>query len=163
VRILTNSLAGTDEVSVHSGYARRRKDLLRAGVQLLEIKPSAAPILQRGEEIGKHSTAGLHARLRRRPHTEIFVGSFNFDPALGQAEHRDGLVIESASLPAAVAVLDERLPCAGLPGDAGARRVARLARRPRRDADDEARTSWAGGSRSGSSPGCRSNGCSETA
>jgi putative cardiolipin synthase len=62
VRILTNSLAGTDEVSVHSGYARRRKDLLRAGVELFEIKPSAAPILQRGQEVGKHSTAGLHAK-----------------------------------------------------------------------------------------------------
>ena len=31
VRVLTNSLAATDEDSVHTGYANHRKALLRAG------------------------------------------------------------------------------------------------------------------------------------
>ena len=41
VRILTNSLAASDAKSVHSGYAKRRRDLLQAGVRLYEIKPTA--------------------------------------------------------------------------------------------------------------------------
>ena len=41
VRILTNSLAASDEKSVHSGYAKRRRELLQAGVRLYEIKPTA--------------------------------------------------------------------------------------------------------------------------
>jgi putative cardiolipin synthase len=98
VRILTNSLAGTDEVSVHSGYARRRIDLLRAGVQLFEIKPSAAQIQQRAEEIGKHSTAGLHAKTFAVDRRAVFVGSFNFDPRSAKLNTEMGLVIDSASL-----------------------------------------------------------------
>jgi putative cardiolipin synthase len=38
---LTNSLAASDEKSVHSGYAKRRRELLQAGVRLYEIKPTA--------------------------------------------------------------------------------------------------------------------------
>ena len=98
VRILTNSLAGTDEVSVHAGYERRRKDLLRAGVELYEIKPSAAPILQRGEEIGKHSAAGLHAKTFAVDRAKAFVGSFNFDPRSAKLNTEMGLVIDSPTL-----------------------------------------------------------------
>ena len=98
VRILTNSLASTDEVSVHSGYARRRKDLLSAGVHLFEMKPSAAPILKRGEEIGKHSTAGLHAKTFAVDRRRVFVGSFNFDPRSAKLNTEMGVIIDSASL-----------------------------------------------------------------
>ena len=135
VRILTNSLAGTDEVSVHSGYARRRKDLLSAGVQLFEIKPSAAPILKRGEEIGKHSTAGLHAKTFAVDRRRVFVGSFNFDPRSAKLNTEMGVIIDSASLAERLSTLPgQRLAGAGLPGHARRQRLARLARRPGRDA-----------------------------
>jgi putative cardiolipin synthase len=111
VRILTNSLAGTDEVSVHSGYARRRKDLLRAGVELFEIKPSAAPILQRGEEVGKHSAAGLHAKTFAVDRKKAFVGSFNFDPRSAKLNTEMGLVIDSARLAESLSArLDDASP-----------------------------------------------------
>lgn len=41
IRILTNSLAATDVVAVHAGYARWRRPLLEAGVTLHEYKPAA--------------------------------------------------------------------------------------------------------------------------
>ena len=41
VRVLTNSLEATDVAAVHSGYARRRADLLAGGVELFEMKPAA--------------------------------------------------------------------------------------------------------------------------
>ncbi len=163
VRILTNSLAGTDEVSVHSGYARRRKDLLQAGVQLFEIKPTAAPILKRGEEIGKHSTAGLHAKTFAVDQRRMFVGSFNFDPRSAKLNTEMGLVIDSAVAGrAAVEDAGQRLAGAGLPGHARRQRLAPLARRPRRDAGRRARDQL-GPADEGprSSRGCRSSGCSD--
>ena len=42
VRVLTNSLEATDVAAVHSGYARRRADLLAGGVELFESAPPAA-------------------------------------------------------------------------------------------------------------------------
>src|SRR5207342_1385734 len=40
VKILTNSLAANDVASVHGGYSRHRKGLLKGGVQLWELKPA---------------------------------------------------------------------------------------------------------------------------
>jgi len=99
VRVLTNSLAATDETSVHSGYARRRKPLLRAGVELYEIKVGAATIKARAEEIGKqHSKAGLHAKTFAVDQRSVFVGSFNFDPRSAKLNTEMGLVIDSVPL-----------------------------------------------------------------
>ncbi|HSC63029.1 MAG TPA: phospholipase D-like domain-containing protein, partial [Caldimonas sp.] len=98
VRVLTNSLAANDETSVHSGYARRRKELLRAGVELYEIKPAAAPIQARAAEIGKHSKAGLHAKTFAVDRRSIFVGSFNFDPRSAKLNTEMGMVIDSVPL-----------------------------------------------------------------
>ena len=98
VQVLTNSLAANDETSVHSGYARRRKALLRAGVELYEIKSAAATIKARAAEIDKHSKAGLHAKTFAVDRRSIFVGSFNFDPRSAKLNTEMGLVIDSVPL-----------------------------------------------------------------
>ena len=49
VVVITNSLASTDGVPVHSKYQLYRKPLLEAGVELYEIKPTA------GAEHGRRS------------------------------------------------------------------------------------------------------------
>ena len=38
ITVLTNSLEATDVAAVHAGYAKRRKDLLAAGVRRFEMK-----------------------------------------------------------------------------------------------------------------------------
>lgn len=43
VRVLTNSLASNDAVAAHAGYARYRKDLIRMGVELHELRGVALP------------------------------------------------------------------------------------------------------------------------
>jgi putative cardiolipin synthase len=49
VSILTNALEATDVAAVHAGYAKHREALLRAGVDLWELKRSAgAPPRKRG-------------------------------------------------------------------------------------------------------------------
>ena len=86
VRILTNSLAASDEKSVHAGYAKRRQDLLRAGVQLYELKPTAAKESREDKGgIGTSSSSALARENFRRgpqPHLRRLI---QLRPALGAA------------------------------------------------------------------------------
>jgi putative cardiolipin synthase len=98
VRVLTNSLASTDVKSVHAGYIKHRKELLRAGVQLVELKPDASTIERRAGKIGRGSKAGLHAKTYTVDGRAIFVGSFNLDPRSTELNTEMGLVIDSAQM-----------------------------------------------------------------
>jgi putative cardiolipin synthase len=99
VRILTNSLASTDVVPVHAGYAKRRRDLLDAGVQLFELKSSAArDDPSEKAKFGISSSSSLHAKTFAIDRARIFVGSFNFDPRSARLNTEMGLVIESPIL-----------------------------------------------------------------
>jgi putative cardiolipin synthase len=99
VRILTNSLAASDVGAVHAGYAKRRVDLLRAGVQLFELKPTAGRESSEAESsYGSSSSAGLHAKTFAVDRGRIFVGSFNFDPRSARLNTEMGLVIDSPKL-----------------------------------------------------------------
>lgn len=99
VRMLTNALEATNMVPVHAGYAKRRKDLLRAGVGLFELRaqaggPSDMDILG---PIGS-SGSNLHAKTFAVDGTRIFVGSFNFDPRSATLNTEMGLLIKSAKM-----------------------------------------------------------------
>lgn len=99
VRVLTNSLAATDEKSVHAGYAKRRLDLLQAGVQLYELKPTAAKESRETKgKSGGTSSAALHAKTFAVDRNRIFVGSFNFDQRSALLNTEMGLVIDSPAL-----------------------------------------------------------------
>jgi putative cardiolipin synthase len=112
VRVMTNSLAATDEKSVHAGYVKRREALLRAGVELLELKPEGMPVRSKESDIGS-SKAGLHAKTYAVDRREIFVGSFNFDPRSARLNTELGVVFESAVLATRLAtVIDGAYPAA---------------------------------------------------
>jgi cardiolipin synthase C len=98
VRVLTNSLAATDEASVHTGYARYRKRLLEGGVQLFEFRPDSATIRQHAHQIGSSAQAGLHAKSFAVDRKTIFVGSFNLDPRSARLNTEMGLLIDSPSM-----------------------------------------------------------------
>src|SRR5690606_19617225 len=81
VRILTNALEATDVALVHSGYAKRRKELLEAGIRLYELRREAAtPIDEDKHKIFGSSGSSLHAKTFSVDRSHVFVGSFNFDP-----------------------------------------------------------------------------------
>ena len=99
VRILTNSLASSEASVVHAGYAKRREDLLRAGVQLYEIKSTAArEAREEKTRFGSSSSSGLHAKTFAVDRSRIFVGSFNFDQRSARLNTEMGLVIDSPTL-----------------------------------------------------------------
>lgn len=101
VRVLTNSLAANDVALVHSGYARYRKPLLQAGVQLFELRN-----LSEGTPTGSRlrrsltgsSASSLHAKTFAVDGETLFVGSANFDPRSVHINTELGFVIESPEL-----------------------------------------------------------------
>lgn len=112
VRVLTNSLAATDVAPVHAGYAKRRCDLLRAGVRLYELKPSARPYEKEMKSVGGSGSAvQLHAKTSAVDGERIFVGSFNFDQRSALLNTEMGMVIESPALARRLALaLNTELP-----------------------------------------------------
>jgi cardiolipin synthase C len=99
VRVLTNSLGATDVVPVHAGYAKRRCDLLRAGVRLYELKPLGdAASASEKSKTGFHSSGHLHAKTASFDRERVFVGSFNFDLRSALLNTEMGLVIDSPLL-----------------------------------------------------------------
>jgi cardiolipin synthase C len=104
VRVLTNSLAASDESVVHAGYMTRRLDLLRAGVALWELKPTATTeSLKVKGRFGAGKVAGLHAKTYAVDRSRIFVGSFNFDQRSARLNTEMGLVIDSPVLAGSLA------------------------------------------------------------
>jgi putative cardiolipin synthase len=99
VRILTNSLAASDVGAVHAGYAKHREMLLKAGVQLFELKPSVGrDVLGDKAGVGSSSSSGLHAKTFAVDDRRVFVGSFNFDPRSARLNTEIGVVIDSPRL-----------------------------------------------------------------
>ncbi len=99
VRVLTNSLASTDVGVVHAGYARYRKAMLRAGVELYELN-SVLTRKQRKEKkgLGGSSKASLHAKSFVLDRKRVFVGSLNIDPRSVVENTEIGVVIESQAM-----------------------------------------------------------------
>jgi putative cardiolipin synthase len=96
VTIVTNSLASTNHVAVHSAYASYRKDILRAGVHLYEVRVNAAaPEATTGE----HPDAlTLHTKAVSIDKRYTFVGSLNLDPRSIDINTEMGMLIDSTPL-----------------------------------------------------------------
>ncbi len=111
VRVLTNSLAATDVVAVHAGYAKRRKPLLRAGVHIYELKPTGEITFFRRARVTGSSRASLHAKTVAVDRQRIVVGSFNIDPRSSVLNTEMGLVIDSPAMAEQLSVaLDQIAP-----------------------------------------------------
>jgi putative cardiolipin synthase len=94
VSILTNSLAATDVLAVHGGYARYRRRLLKAGVQLHELKRGG----QEGKSMFGSGGASLHTKAFVIDDTVTFVGSFNLDPRSANLNTEMGAFVEDRTL-----------------------------------------------------------------
>jgi len=83
IKILTNSLAATDNYPAFAGYKRIRNTLLEMGVELYEMKPDAPDIqAMNGTGIPDKMDAevGLHSKSMIIDDHISVVGTFNMDP-----------------------------------------------------------------------------------
>ena len=95
VAVATNSLAANDVPAVHSGYARYRERLLRAGVRLHEMKARAQ--VDTAGMFGS-SGASLHTKAFIVDGARGFVGSFNLDPRSVDLNTEMGVLFDDAAL-----------------------------------------------------------------
>lgn len=99
IKVLTNSLEAADGPYVYSGFAKRRKALLEAGITLYEMRhlsPGSSDTKRAGP-LGS-SGSSLHAKTFSVDRSRFFVGSFNFDPRSRKLNTELGFVIDSPVL-----------------------------------------------------------------
>ena len=97
IKMLTNSLAATDEPLVHIGYRKYRRPLLAMGVDLYELSPVR---VKRASRLGfiTPSQGRLHAKSVVVDRNKVFIGSMNFDPRSEKHNTEMGLFIDSPQL-----------------------------------------------------------------
>ncbi len=101
VEVLTNSLAATDVMAVHAGYAPWLERLLGAGIQLWEFKPDPAQ-KQPSHSILGSSRASLHAKTFVFDQRYVFIGSLNLDPRSVNLNTELGIILDAPSLAQAI-------------------------------------------------------------
>lgn len=94
VAVVTNSLAATDVVAVHGGYARYRERLIAAGVEIFELKPFGE---SKAGMFGSRG-ASLHTKAVVVDNGPVFVGSFNLDPRSANLNTEMGVLADHPAL-----------------------------------------------------------------
>ena len=107
VSVLTNSLASTDVLAVHSGYVKSRRPLLEGGVRLWELRPIAGQQERASPFLGE-SLASLHAKTFVFDRQATFIGSVNLDPRSIKINTEAGVYIENPELAQEMVELFER-------------------------------------------------------
>jgi cardiolipin synthase C len=99
IKVLTNSLEASDGPYAYSGFAKRRKALLEAGITLYEMR-RLSPEKDDSKRAGPLGSSGssLHAKTFSADRSRFFVGSFNFDPRSRKLNTELGFVIDSPAL-----------------------------------------------------------------
>ena len=90
VVVLTNSLASTNHIAVHSAYDCYRVDLLEAGVELYELRANAAN--------DESNNLTLHSKVIVIDRRYLFIGSLNVDPRSIVINAEMGVLIDSKKL-----------------------------------------------------------------
>jgi phosphatidylserine/phosphatidylglycerophosphate/cardiolipin synthase-like enzyme len=85
IRILTNSLASTDNVEAFSSYQSDRKTLLKTGIKIYEFRPDAAERIKimtgaLQKTLNYKPIFGLHAKSMVVDGKITVIGTFNLDP-----------------------------------------------------------------------------------
>lgn len=94
VRLVTNSLASTDEPWVYVGYSAHVRKLLEAGVVIEEISPSIS-VRRRKLGIFGRRTAALHMKCAIVDGRQVFLGSMNLDQRSARLNTELGVIIDS--------------------------------------------------------------------
>jgi len=102
IRINTNSLASTDNILAFSGYAKQRKKLLKAGVNVYEFKPNPAihsELIERYEAFEKKPPIfAIHAKTMIIDGETLYVGTFNLDPRSANLNTEVGVLVKNHQL-----------------------------------------------------------------
>ena len=107
VAVLTNSLAATDSPAAHAGYARHRASMLRAGVELFELRPEPGTPHKLTHRWRQTSPSSLHAKFIVQDRARAMVGSMNQDPRSKLHNTEAWMVIDNVEIATELAALFE--------------------------------------------------------
>lgn len=107
VSVLTNSLAATDVAAVHGCYVKYRRNLVRAGVELFELKEQGDAVESHRMSLFGRRNASLHSKAFVVDGLNGFVGSMNFDPRSASLNTEMGVVFADAALAGELATMFE--------------------------------------------------------
>jgi putative cardiolipin synthase len=108
VRVLTNSLASNSHVIAHSGYKKWRRQLLRAGIELYEMRAEPAVLPNFATPPVEPEKLALHTKAIVIDGRWTFIGSPNIDPRSMVLNTEIGLVADDTELAGEVASILER-------------------------------------------------------
>jgi len=98
VRILTNSLASNQGTISNSGLNKQRFDVVKAGVELHELRTDAADKARWETPPQVARYLGLHAKFYAIDRERVFLGSVNLDPRSKFVNTEMGVLIENTQL-----------------------------------------------------------------
>ena len=103
VRILTNSLASTDNVEAFSGYQSEREALLKTGIRIFEFRPDAKirEQIMTGElqdVLINKPIFGLHAKSMVIDNETTVIGTFNLDPRSANLNTECIVIVDSKEI-----------------------------------------------------------------
>ncbi len=107
--IITNSLGSTNQVIVHHAYARTRRPMLAAGVDVFEMRYDAAIQSELDTPPVESGWVGLHAKAAVLDREHVFIGSFNFSPRSRDLNTEMGILVHSTAFGAQVADVMDRI------------------------------------------------------
>jgi len=98
VRVVTNSLAASDEPLVSIGLERHQADLLKMGVDLYELSSTRLKLDHTLRGLLGASTGRLHAKMGFLDRKTVLVGSMNLDPRSDKINTEIGMMVHSPEL-----------------------------------------------------------------
>ncbi|MDM0011629.1 phospholipase D family protein [Variovorax sp. J22P168] len=108
--LVTNSLGSTDEPLAYAEYAKYRKAMLEAGVQIFELGPELSRMTDDLGGAFHQSISRLHAKVAVIDERLVFIGSMNLDGRSALENTEIGVVIDSHEIAYTVAdLLGQRL------------------------------------------------------
>jgi putative cardiolipin synthase len=97
VIVLTNSLASNNHIPVHAAYARYRHPVIRAGIELYEMRVDATAATT-GNGAMPFDSVTLHTKAITVDRRYTFIGSLNLDPRSIDINTEMGVLLDSAAV-----------------------------------------------------------------
>lgn len=100
VRIVTNSLASTDNIQAYAGYRNQRRQLLKMGLEIHEFKPAPEVQLRlmRPAPGARQPVFAIHAKSMVVDGRIAVIGTYNLDPRSQNLNTEVAAVIHSETL-----------------------------------------------------------------
>jgi cardiolipin synthase C len=102
IKIVTNSLASTDNLRAFSGYHNQREELVAMGIEIYEFKPHPQiqkDLVKRYDRLKQNNPVfAMHAKSMVIDGEILYIGTFNLDPRSMNLNTEVGVLVKNSRL-----------------------------------------------------------------